>query len=124
MSHVIKGSHVRRARPGGAANCGFTLAIILAFPFLATANAQAQSCREEITRLESNLRRNSTAGLTAPESVQATMHRQPTPNSVGAATAALEKRAGAALDHARKLAAEGKNEECLAALKTIDPEAE
>ena len=124
MSYVIESSHVQRARPGAAANCGLALAIILAFPFLATGNAQAQSCHEEIARLESNLRRNSTAGLSAPELVQATMHRQPTPNSVGAATSALEKRAEAALGRARKLAAEGKNEECLAALKTIDPEAE
>jgi hypothetical protein len=95
----------------------FAVAIPLIFP----AAANAQSCRDEIARLESLLRNNPAVGLSAPESVGATLHHQPTVGSVSAATREAEGRLERALAGARRLAARGRNSECLALLKTVDP---
>jgi hypothetical protein len=95
--------------------------LALGIPLIFPAAANAQSCRDEIARLESLLRNNPAAGLSAPQSVGATLHHQPTVGSVSAATREAEGRLEHALAGASKLASQGRNSECLAMLKTVDP---
>jgi hypothetical protein len=86
--------------------------------------AQAGPCSEEIARLEILLSRAEAAEAplpSAPESDFAKLHRQPTPKTVTQATSEAEKKTEATLERARKLDAEGKETECMAALKDITP---
>jgi hypothetical protein len=62
---------------------------------------------------------NRQIGPSAPESAGALLHRQPTPETVGRAQNEAEKNTGAAMALARKLNAEGKDSECLAALEKV-----
>jgi hypothetical protein len=49
------------------------------------------------------------------------LHHQPTVGSVSAATRAAEGRLERALARANRLASQGRNSECLAMLKIVDP---
>jgi hypothetical protein len=62
---------------------------------------------------------NRQIGLSAPESAGALLHRQPTPESVARAETEAEKNIDAILALARKLDAEGKDSECVAALEKV-----
>ena len=110
-------------RPQAASNFAVRTASLfaVAIPLIFPAAANAQSCRDEIARLESLLRYNPAAGLSAPESVGATLHHQPTVGSVSAATREAQGRLERALASARRLASRGRNSECLSMLKTVDP---
>jgi len=95
--------------------------LLVALVSMVPATASAQSCDEEIASLETQLKANPTGPLSAHESVDATLHHQPTAGSVSAATQAAQERLDRALARARRLKSEGKDAQCLATLKTIDP---
>lgn len=77
---------------------------------------RAESCGEQIARLEAA---QSAARVVpyARQSVAAQMHRQPTPGSVATAESEAQRNFDAALAGAKKLNAEGKEAECIAALE-------
>ena len=80
--------------------------------------AHATSCGERIAKLETDLRQADADRrvLSARESVSATMHRQPTPESIANAEMQVREHLASRLEAARKLNSEGKESECLAAL--------
>lgn len=89
-----------------------------------TAAAQAGPCTAQIAQLEqqiSSLQANpppsGAGGPTAPQSLGAQLHRQPTPNSVQSAEHTANTDADAALDNARKADAAGDAAGCAAALQ-------
>jgi mono/diheme cytochrome c family protein len=86
------------------------------------AAAQAGPCSERIARAETALgearaRRQSVASTS--ESRAARLHRQPTPNTVRRAEAEAQEQIDAALMLARKLNAQHKEAECLAAIEKL-----
>jgi hypothetical protein len=97
------------------------LAIVpLAIALMCPVAAHAGPCSEEIARVElalSQAQANRQIGPSAPESAGALLHRQPTPETVARAQTEAEKNTDAALALARKLNAEGKDSECVAALE-------
>jgi hypothetical protein len=95
--------------------------LLAALVSMIPAVASAQSCGEEIASLETQMKLGPAAPLSAHESVDATLHHQPTVGSVSAATRAAEDRLERALARARSLRARGKDSQCLATLKTVDP---
>jgi hypothetical protein len=77
-------------------------------------------CTVQISELEQRVSHASPgpeSGPTAPQSVGAQLHRQPTPGSVGQAEHAANADADAALDRARKDDAAGNPAGCMEALR-------
>ncbi len=84
------------------------------------AAAQAGPCTTQIAEVERYLARikpGPKSGATAPQSIEAQLHHQPTPGSVQAAEAKARADADAALDRARKADAEGDARACTNALE-------
>ena len=77
--------------------------------------AQAGPCTTQIAEVERYLARIK-PGPTAPQSIEAQLHHQPTPGSVQTAEAKARADADAALDRARKADAEGDARACTNAL--------
>jgi hypothetical protein len=89
---------------------------------LYTAPAHAGPCSDEIARLETVLNQakaDREPALSAPETLGARLHRQPTPQSVGKATTGAEEKVELALAAARKLDSEGKDAACMATLADV-----
>ena len=83
---------------------------------------QTKLCSAEIARLETELnqaRANRAVVGNYPESTAARLHRQPTPRTVGRAETEAERAIETTLALARKLESDGKDSECMAAVKTI-----
>jgi hypothetical protein len=80
------------------------------------------ACGAAIARLETVLGQARASGrvvASAPESVGAMLHRQPTRDSVARAQSETEQRVEALLEAARKLRVEGKRSECIAVLEKV-----
>jgi len=80
------------------------------------------ACGAAIARLETALnqaRANGRVVASAPESVGAMLHHQPTPDSVARAQSESVRRVEASLATAWKLRSEGKRSECVATLEKI-----
>ena len=74
------------------------------------------ACGAAIARLETALNRaraNGQAVASAPQSVDALLHHQPTQESVAKAESAAQKRVETSIELARKLRLEGKRLECV-----------
>jgi hypothetical protein len=87
--------------------------------------ARADACGDEITRQEARLNSARASGggeSDMRESNFATMHRQPTPSTVARAKGESDSKAASALERARKLHEDGREQECLRVLKEIDAE--
>jgi hypothetical protein len=87
-----------------------------------TVPAHAGPCSDEIARLETVLaqaKADREPALSAPETTDARLHRQPTPQSVGRATAGAEEKVELALAAARKLDSEGEAAACMATLADV-----
>jgi len=83
------------------------------------AAAQAGPCTTQIAEVERYLARIKSgpkSGPTAPQSIEAQLHHQPTPGSVQTAESKARADADAALDRARKADAEGDARACTNAL--------
>lgn len=81
--------------------------------------AQAGPCTALIAEVDRYIQRSSagaTSGPTAPQSIGAQLHHQPTPSSVQNAVATARADAAAALDRARKADAEGDAAACTKAV--------
>jgi hypothetical protein len=94
----------------------FAIVLIYAAP------TRAGPCSAEIARLEMVLGKaqfDRQAVVSAPETVDARLHHQPTPETVGKATAEAEENVEAAFAAARKLESEGKDTECVATLAKV-----
>jgi hypothetical protein len=80
--------------------------------------AHATTCGERIAKLQTELRQAEADRrvLSARESTSATMHRQPTPESIAKAETEVREHLVSRLEAARKLNSEGKESECFAAL--------
>jgi mono/diheme cytochrome c family protein len=86
-------------------------------------SAEAGTCRAEIVRLElvlSRARANRQVVGSAPETLAARLHRQPTLESVAQAATEAEKGIETALVLARKLEAGGMDPECTVMLKKVE----
>jgi hypothetical protein len=82
--------------------------------------AQSGPCTEEIAQLErqvANIAPGTQTGPTAPQSIGAQLHRQPTPGSIQQAERVANKDADAALAPAKKADAAGNAAECNAVLQ-------
>jgi hypothetical protein len=92
-----------------------SLALISIWP---AAAASAMTCGERIAKLEIDLRQAEADQrvLGARESTSATMHRQPTPESIAKAEMQVREHLASRLETAKKLNSEGKESECFAAL--------
>jgi len=80
------------------------------------------ACSAAITRLENALNEALLRGRplkTAPESVGAMLHHQPTRDSIAKAQSESVRRVEASLASARELRSEGKRSECVSMLKNI-----
>jgi hypothetical protein len=80
------------------------------------------ACGAAIARVEMVLNQARTNGLgvlSAPESVGAMLHRQPTRDSVARARSEAAQRVEDTLATARKLRVEGKRSECIAVLEKV-----
>jgi hypothetical protein len=83
---------------------------------LKVASAHGSECSDEIARLEALLTRpmvNPAPKPMTPQSIEAQLHRQPTPESVGRAEESAQSRLAAVLARAKTLSAEGKTLECI-----------
>jgi hypothetical protein len=101
--------------------CNVSLVLLSAI-LLSAVPANAGPCSAEITRLEMVLSRAQSdrqVVVSAPETTDARLHHQPTPETVGKATTEAEKKVEAALAAARKLEAEGKDAQCMDTLADI-----
>ena len=84
--------------------------------------APVGACGAAIARVETALDQARASGrvvATAPESVGAMLHRQPTRDSVARAQSETEQRVESSLTTARKLRVEGKRSECIAVLEKM-----
>ena len=84
--------------------------------------ARPGACSAAIARVEtvlSRARANGHVVASAPESVTARLHRQPTRESVANAVNESEKRIEDSLEIARKLRSDGKRSECVAMLEKV-----
>jgi hypothetical protein len=91
-----------------------------AFRVLFAGTAQAGPCTAQIDQLESQIHlaaSNPAAGPTAPQTVNAQLHRQPTPGAVEHGEAKANADGEAALERARKADAQGDASGCLEALR-------
>jgi hypothetical protein len=87
--------------------------------FLAYGSAQAGPCTADIAQFESTIRQTDGdpgAGLTAPQSIDAQLSHQPTPNSVGQAEQRLHSKFSARMARARLLDQQG-DPACVNALR-------
>jgi len=96
--------------------CKLALTVAAFLPISAAA-ANAGPCTAEIQKVEAQIRRAAampapagTGEPTAPQSIGAQLHHQPTSQSVKSAVARADADAAAALDRARRADAEGKPE--------------
>ena len=98
-----------------AASMMVALAIIPVWPVFA---AHATTCGERIAKLELELHQAETDRrvLRARESTSATMHRQPTPETIAKAEMEVREHLASRLETARKFNSEGKESECFTAL--------
>ena len=97
-----------------------TLVVCIALG-LGVTSAHAGPCSDEIAQLENAVRQsesNPAAGPTAPQSIGAQLHRQPTPDSVRRAEVDSIPGLDAILTRAKALDAEGKTAECMALVGT------
>jgi hypothetical protein len=81
--------------------------------------AQAGPCSEDIAKFETDIRQsagNPNAGLTAPQSIDAQLNHQPTPDSLKQARQRLQSKFSATMARARQLDAKGDREGCTRAL--------
>ena len=93
--------------------------VIVAMLGLAPALAQAGPCTDDITQFEAAIRQsagNPNAGLTARQSVDAQLDRQPTPDSVKRANARLQAKFSATMARAKRLDEQGDRAGCTRAL--------
>ena len=93
-----------------------------AFALLIPNLAQADKCHDEIARAQKLIEQAKAGAAEVPDLPQsdfATMHRQPTRESIAQAKGEATERASALLDQARKQEAEGHPAECLKTLRTI-----
>jgi len=81
-------------------------------------STEVGSCRAEIARVELVLRQ-ARANRSAPESLNARLHRQPTPSTINRAEAGAQQEIETSLALARKLESEGKDAECMVVIKKI-----
>jgi hypothetical protein len=80
------------------------------------------ACGAAIARLETALNRaraNRRAAASAPESVDALLHHQPTQESVAKAEGEVQKRVETSIELARRLRFEGKRSECVAIIGKV-----
>ena len=94
-------------------------AIIVCATLGPTGLAHAGACADQITQLRQAARQSAApgAGPTAPQSVGAQLHHQPTPESVGQGETYAQSTFAAALARAEALDAEGNETECLLAAR-------
>jgi hypothetical protein len=98
------------------------LTAVLIFAILglnATTYAAAGPCTADITQFESAIRQsagNPFAGLTARQSVNAQLNRQPTPESLDQANERLKSQFSAAMARAKRYDAQGNRSGCTRAL--------
>ena len=110
------GQDDQKSEPTGSASFALAGALTLLTPYL----AQAETCHDEIARVQKLVDASvaGTAEITdLRESNFATMHRQPTRESVAKAKAEATGKAVALLDQARKEEAAGHNAQCLKTLQ-------
>lgn len=98
-----------------ARNIMVGLALIPVWPVFA---AHATTCGERIAKLEIELRQAEADRrvLSARESTAATLHHQPTPETIAKAERKVRRRLASRLEVAKKLNSEGKESKCFAAL--------
>jgi len=97
-----------------------TLGVCIALG-LGVTSAHAGPCSDAIAQLETSVRQsesNPAAGPTAPQSIGAQLHRQPTPDSVRRAEVDSIPDLDAILSRTKDLDAEGKTAECMALVGT------
>lgn len=101
-----------------------TSALILLAPLGDRVSAQAGPCTAQIAQVEQQIRQAQAArqpggsgAPSAPQSVGAQLHHQPTPGSVAGAEDRAREAADAALDNARKADAAGDATRCARALE-------
>jgi hypothetical protein len=102
----------------------FVVCAALGLPIQA---AHASTCITEIARLEAALggpANRSDGAVTAPESLAAKLHRQPTPASVNEAKQAAQSRVGQLLAQAEDLDASGRTAKCLEVVREVKDIAE
>jgi hypothetical protein len=106
LEHIVRGSNVP-----------FLIVAVLA---AGTVNAQAGPCTTQIAGLERSIRNSAPgpdSGASAPQSVGAQLHHQPTPGSVEGAENRARADGLAALDRARKADAAGDAAACAKAIE-------
>ncbi len=105
----------RSVRSPLARNMTVALVVIAVWPVFA---AHATTCGERIAKLETELHQAEADRrvLGARESTSATMHRQPTPESIAKAETQVQEHLASRLETAKKLNSEGKESECFTAL--------
>jgi hypothetical protein len=112
---MTRKSLIKRARSGAGILASSTAAL-----FLCVGAGLAGPCTTQIAELEqkvSHLVPGPESGPTAPQSVGAQLHHQPTPGSVGSAEGKARADAAAALERARKADADGNAPLCARALQ-------
>jgi hypothetical protein len=93
----------------------FTYAIVIATLLCGMSSAYAGPCTAQIARLEQQIRQSAAkplAGPSAPQSLAAQLHRQPTPTTFRNAERKADTLADAALARARTANAEGNDAAC------------
>ena len=95
-----------------------TMIAVALIPVWPVCLAHATPCGERIAKLEIELRQAEADRriLSARESTAATMHRQPTPESIARAETQVQDHLASRLKTARRLNAQGKEARCLTAL--------
>jgi hypothetical protein len=94
-----------------------TAATIALASVLAAPSSRAESCHDKVARFERLLQTHQDAIATAPTTIDAQLSRQPTPASVEEAQESAKNGIEMILAGARTLAADGRQTECLTALK-------
>jgi hypothetical protein len=105
----------RSVRSPLARNVMVAVTFVAVWPVFA---AHATTCGERIAKLETELHQAKAdrRELSTRESTAATMHRQPTPESIAKAETQVQEHLASRLEAAKKLNSEGKESECMAAL--------
>lgn len=110
-------SHLRFA--GRSASIGLVVAATVAGLLLGGGVAHSGPCRSQIEQLERQIGRASSSaksGPTAPQSIAAQLHYQPTPETVRNAERKANANAAAALQRARQADTDGNATACTKAL--------
>ena len=111
-------NHWQAVTSGTSASVSVLLAA--AFCVLVAGTAQAGPCTAQIDQLESQIHlaaSNPAAGPTAPQTVDAQLHHQPTPGAVQHGEAKANADGDAALERARKADTQGDASACNEALR-------